>query len=50
MRRNDPNYQNLKVAIEDLIENATQELDYHKVNMARENLEAAAYYISHIID
>ena len=50
MRRNDPNFINLKAAIEDLIENATQELDYHKVNMARENLEAAAYYISHIID
>ena len=50
MRRNDPNFINLKAAIEDLIENATQELDYHKVNMARENLEAVAYYISNIID
>jgi hypothetical protein len=49
MRRSDPNYPNLKSTIEDLIENATQELDYHKVNMARENLEAVAYYISHII-
>ena len=50
MRRSDSNYPNLKNTIEDLIENATQELDYHKVNMARENLEAVAYYISNIID
>ena len=50
MRRNDPNFINLKAAIEDLIENATQELDYHKVDMARKNLEAVAYYISNIID
>ena len=50
MRRNDPNFINLKAAIEDLIENATQELDYHKVDMARKNLEAVAYYLSHIID
>ena len=50
MRRNDPNFINLKAAIEDLIENATQELDYHKVDMARKNLEAAAYYINNIIE
>ena len=50
IRRNDPNYPNLKAIIEDLIENATQELDYHKVDMARKNLEAVAYYLSHIID
>ena len=29
---------------------ANQELDYHKVDMARKNLEAVAYYISNIID
>ena len=50
IRRNDPNYPNLKAIIEDLIENATQELDYHKIDMARKNLEAVAYYISNIID
>ena len=50
MRRNDPNFINLKAAIEDLIENATQELDYHKVDMARKNLEAAAYYVNNIIE
>ena len=50
IRRNDSNFPNLKVIIEDLIENATQELDYHKVDMTRKNLEAAAYYISKIID
>ena len=50
MRKNDPNFQILKATIEDLIENATQELDYHKVDMARKNLEAVAYYLSHIID
>jgi hypothetical protein len=50
MKRNDPNFINLKAAIEDLIENATQELDYHKVDMARKNLEAAAYYVNNIIE
>ena len=50
MRKNDPNFPTLKATIEDLIENATQELDYHKVDMARKNLEAVAYYLSHIID
>jgi hypothetical protein len=50
MNKKDPNFPVLKATIEDLIENATQELDYHKVDMARKNLEAVAYYISHIID
>ena len=50
MRRNDTNFPTLKATIEDLIENATQELDYHKVDMARKNLEAVAYYISHILE
>ena len=50
MKRNDTNFINLKAAIEDLIENATQELDYHKVDMARKNLEAAAYYVNNIIE
>ena len=50
MRKNDRNFPTLKATIEDLIENATQELDYHKVDMARKNLEAVAYYLSHIID
>ena len=50
IRRNDPNFKTLKAMIEDLIENATQELDYHKVDMARKNLEAVAYYMSKIID
>ena len=50
MNKKDSNFPVLKATIEDLIENATQELDYHKVDMARKNLEAVAYYISHIID
>ena len=50
IRRNDSNFPALKAIIEDLIENATQELDYHKVDMARKNLEAVAYYMSKIID
>ena len=36
--------------IEELIEDSTQELYYHKIDMAIKNLEAAAYYISKIID
>jgi hypothetical protein len=49
INKSDPNFQNLQLIIIDLIENANQELDYQKVDMAIKNLEAAAYYINNII-
>ena len=50
IKKTDPFYPKLKSMIEELIEDSTQELYYHKIDMAIKNLEAAAYYISKIID
>ena len=50
MRRNDPNYHHLKAIIEKELILANQELDYHKIDMARNHLEIAAYYLKNVID
>ena len=50
MRKQDPNYQHLKVIIEKELILANQELDYHKIDMARNHLERAAYYLKNVID
>ncbi len=49
IKTSDSNFPKLQLIIIDLIENANQELDYQKVDMAIKNLEAAAYYINNII-
>lgn len=43
-------YAQLNEQILEHIEYATLELDYHKVEEAREHLEAAAYYLRNITD
>ena len=50
MRKTDPNYHHLKAIIEKELILANQELDYHKIDMARNHLEIAAYYLKNIID
>ena len=50
MRKSDPNYPKLRAIIEKEIILANQELDYHKIDMARDHLEAAAYYLKNVID
>ena len=50
MRKSDPNYQNLRSVIEKELILANQELDYHKIDMARNHLENAAYYLKNVID
>ena len=50
MNKRDPNYPMLKALIEEELILANQELDYHKVDMAREHLENAAYYLKNVID
>ena len=50
MRRNDPNYHHLRAIIEKELILANQELDYHKIDMARNHLEIAAYYLKNVID
>jgi hypothetical protein len=50
MRKSDPNYQNLRAVIEKELILANQELDYHKIDMARNHLENAAYYLKNVID
>ena len=50
MNKRDPNYQHLKAKIEEELILANQELDYHKIDMARDHLEAAAYYLKNVID
>ena len=50
MRKQDPNYQHLKAIIEKELILANQELDYHKIDMARNHLERAAYYLKNVID
>ena len=50
MRKTDPNYHYLKAIIEKELILANQELDYHKIDMARNHLEIAAYYLKNVID
>ena len=50
MNRKDPNFVHLKSIIDKELILANQELDYHKVDMARNHLEIAAYYLKNIID
>ena len=50
MNKNNPNYHHLKAKIEEELILANQELDYHKVDMARNHLEIAAYYLKNVID
>ena len=50
MRKSDPNYQHLRAIIEKELILANQELDYHKIDMARNHLEIAAYYLKNVID
>ena len=50
MNKKDPNYPKLKASIEEELIMANQELDYHKIDMARNHLERAAYYLKNVID
>ena len=49
-RKKDQNYPALKKMIERELILANQELDYHKIDMARNHLEVAAYYLKNVID
>ena len=44
------NYVHLKNIIDKQIILANQELDYHKIDMARNHLEIAAYYLKNVVD
>ena len=50
MKKTDPNYVYLKQIIENELILANQELDYHKIDMARIHLEKAAYYLKNVIE
>ena len=50
MNRKDPNFVHLKKEIDKELILANQELDYHKIDMARNHLEIAAYYLKNVID
>ena len=50
MKKQDPNYPNLRAVIENELILANQELDYHKIDMARIHLERVAYYLKNVID
>lgn len=50
MNKRDPNYQKLKAIIDEELILANQELDYHKIDMARNHLERAAFYLKNVID
>ena len=50
VNKGSPVYQKLKSIIEEELILANQELDYHKIDMARSHLERAAYYLKNIID
>ena len=50
MNKRDPNYPKLKALIDEELIMANQELDYHKIDMARNHLEKAAYYLKNVID
>ena len=48
--KKDPNYPKLRAIIEEELVLANQELDYHKIDMARNHLEKAAYYLSKVVE
>ena len=50
MSKKDMNFPQLKEVINMHIEYSNLELDYHKINKAREHLEAAAFYLANIIN
>ena len=50
MSKKDHNYPKLKAMIDEELIMANQELDYHKIDMARSHLEKAAYYLKNVID
>ena len=50
MAKKDPNYPKLRAIIEKELILANQELDYHKIDMARNHLERVAYYLKNVID
>ena len=50
MSKRDPKYAHLKAKIDEELILANQELDYHKIDMARNHLERAAYYLKNVID
>ena len=50
MRKKDPNYPKLRAIIEKELILANQELDYHKIDYARNHLERAAFYLKNVID
>ena len=50
MSKKDHNYPKLKALIDEELIMANQELDYHKIDMARNHLEKAAYYLKNVID
>ena len=50
MSKRDPNYVHLKKIIDHELILANQELDYHKIDMARNHLEIAAYYLKNVVD
>jgi uncharacterized protein YihD (DUF1040 family) len=50
MNKKDPNYPHLKAKIDEELILANQELDYHKIDMARNHLEIAAFYLKNVID
>lgn len=50
MNKRDPNYPKLKAIIDEELVLANQELDYHKIDMARNHLERAAFYLKNVIE
>ena len=50
MSKKDHNYPKLKAMIDEELIMANQELDYHKIDMARSHLEKAAYYLKNVTD
>ena len=50
MSKKDPRYPEFKKLIDRELILANQELDYHKIGMARNHLEIAAFYLKNVID
>ena len=50
MSKKDPRYPEFKKLIDRELILANQELDYHKIDMARNHLEIAAFYLKNVID
>lgn len=50
IRKNDPNYGRVRQKIEEELALANQELDYHKIDHARNHLEIAAFYLKNVIE